>query len=81
MAKDRRPRPDRAKRAQTHGVKGIKRVKIGINRLGALHMQDACDHALGQAGANLCRAAADLEATVRGALHPQQLRCHIHRDG
>ena len=53
VAKDGRARPNRADRPQAHGVKRVKRIQIFIYRLGAFHVHQGCDDAIGKGGADV----------------------------
>jgi hypothetical protein len=71
-----RTAPDRAERAQTHGVEGVERVEVGSDGFRTLHVHDRGDGAGFHAGAEVGRAAADLERTFGGPLHPHQMPGH-----
>ena len=70
LAKDRGARPDGAKRAQAHRVKAVKRIQIGANRLGPLHMQNARNHPSRQT----CRRPHGARDRVRNTDHSQRVK-------
>ena len=79
VAEDRRPRPDRTDRAQTHGMEGVQRVEILADGLGPFHVQDARYDPACEAVADLGDGPDEAELPARGTFHPQHMPRHRHR--
>ena len=66
--------PDRAERAQPGRVPDLERVEVGVDRLGALHVEDHAERVAGQAGVEVGDVAHEPDRAVRRAQQPHEAR-------
>ena len=74
-----RPAPDEPERTQAGLVEDVEEVEIGVDRVRALDVQHAREHAAADRALDLGGAAADLHGARRGALDAEQERRHVDR--